>query len=263
LLIDIKRGGRNIPALIHPGRNGFLWTLERKQDAIGFIDAKAYVKGDVITAIDPKTGRPTYNMDKRLLFNKPVTYCPSLWGGKDWPPAAFNPKTRLIYIPAHDNLCSYLVGEPKRPEYVPGKRFVGTDASKTQLLVTAGAKHIGEMQAWNVDTGKKVWSYPFPNMEINWGPVLTTAGGLVFSGGSADRMFRALDAQSGKLLWEFKTNSGITAIPSSYMVDGVQYIAVQSGWGVDAQKMVARLNTTLKKDVQVPQGGVVWVFAVR
>jgi alcohol dehydrogenase (cytochrome c) len=47
------------------------------------------------------------------------------------------------------------------------------------------------------------------------------------------------------------------------MVDGVQYIAVQSGWGVDAQKMVGRLNTSMKTNVQVPQGGVVWVFAVK
>ena len=74
---------------------------------------------------------------------------------------------------------------------------------------------------------------------------------------------RALDAKTGKLLWEFKTNSGITGVPSSYMVDGVQYIAVQAGWGVDAQKMVGRLNTSMKTNVQVPQGGVVWVFAVK
>ena len=86
---------------------------------------------------------------------------------------------------------------------------------------------------------------------------------MVFGGGSADRKFRALDAKNGKLLWEFKTNSGITGVPSSYMVDGVQYIAVQSGWGVDAQKMVGRLNTSMKTNVQVPQGGVVWVFAVK
>jgi alcohol dehydrogenase (cytochrome c) len=126
-----------------------------------------------------------------------------------------------------------------------------------------GADHIGEIQAWNLDTGKLVWTYNFPDMGINWGPLLTTAGGLVFGGGSADRKFRALDAASGKLLWEFKTNSGITGVPSSYMVDGVQYIAVQSGWGVDAQKMVGRLNTSMKTNVQVPQGGVVWVFAVK
>jgi alcohol dehydrogenase (cytochrome c) len=155
------------------------------------------------------------------------------------------------------------MGEAKIAPYAAGKRYVGTDAARTRVFPRAGADHIGEVQAWNMDTGKLVWTYNFPDMNTNWGPLLTTGGGLVFGGGSADRKFRALDAKTGKLLWEFKTNSGITGVPSSYMVDGKQYIAVQSGWGVDAQKMVGRLNDTMKTKVTVPQGGVVWVFAVK
>ena len=260
-MIDIRRNGRDIKALVHPGRNGYLWILERKADSIAFVEGQPFVKHNVILSLDPKTGRPTYDMDKRLLTGKSVTFCPSHWGGKDWPPSAYNPKTRLLYVPAHENLCSTLVGEAKIAPYVAGKRYVGTDAAKTRVFPAPGADHIGEIQAWNLDTGKKVWTYNIPNMNINWGPVLTTGGGLVFSGGSADRNFRALDARNGKLLWEFKTNSGVTGVPSSYMVDGVQYIAVQSGWGVDAQKMITRLNGSMNTNVQVPQGGVVWVFA--
>jgi alcohol dehydrogenase (cytochrome c) len=90
--------------------------------------------------------------------------------------------------------------------------------------------------------------------------VLTTGGGLLFSGGTNDRNFRAFDAKTGAVLWEFKTNSGVTGVPSSYMVDGVQYIAVQSGWGVDAQRMQARLDTFLGTKTDVPQGGVIWAF---
>ena len=77
------------------------------------------------------------------------------------------------------------------------------------------------------------------------------------------RNFRAFDAKSGKVLWKFKTNSGVTGVPSSFAVDGVQYVAVQSGWGVDAQRMQARLDTFLGTKTEVPQGGVVWVFALR
>jgi alcohol dehydrogenase (cytochrome c) len=263
LLIDITRNGRDIKALVHPGRNGYLWVLERKADSIDFVDGQPYVKHDVITGLDPKTGRPKYDMDKLLRVGKTVTFCPSHWGGKDWPPAAYNPKTKLLYVPLQQNLCTTLVGEAKIAPYSAGKRYVGTDAAKTRVFAREGADHIGEVQAWNLDTGKLAWTYNFPDMGINWGPLLTTAGGLVFGGGSADRKFRALDATTGKLLWEFKTNSGITGVPSSYMVDGVQYIAVQSGWGVDAEKMTGRLNTSLKKNVKVPQGGVVWVFAVK
>ena len=50
-----------------------------------------------------------------------------------------------------------------------------------------------------------------------------------------------VDAKNGQLLWQFRTNSGVTAVPIAYEVDGVQYIAVQSGWGVDAERMQGAL----------------------
>ena len=75
---------------------------------------------------------------------------------------------------------------------------------------------------------------------------------------------RKLDASSGALLWEFPTNSGIIGQPSSFMVDGRQYLAVQSGWGIDARVMQARLNRLVPGSFpDVPEGGAVWVFAVK
>ena len=97
----------------------------------------------------------------------------------------------------------------------------------------------------------------------NWGPVLTTGGNLVFAGGTNDRLFRAFDARSGELLWQFPTNSGITGVPTSYEIDGVQYVAVQSGWGVDAQGMQRGIDAQRGTRTNVPQGGVLWVFALR
>ena len=107
-------------------------------------------------------------------------------------------------------------------------------------MLADGADHIGEVQAWNVDTGKRVWTHTFAT-SANWGPMLATAGGLVFSGGTNDRKFRAFDAATGKVLWEFTTNSGVIGPPSSFSVNGRQYIAVQSGWGIDARAMQNRL----------------------
>jgi alcohol dehydrogenase (cytochrome c) len=261
LLIDVQRNGRTIKGLVHPGRNGYLWLLERSADGIKFVDAKPFVKQNVFTSIDPKTGRPSYDAEKIVSSGKSVTFCPSQWGGKDWPPAAYNPKTRLLYVPAHENLCATLQGESKTPSYEPGKRYTGINANATKLLVAPGADHIGELQAWDLNSGKKVWTYNYKYM--NWGPVLTTGGALVFAGGSNDRYFRAFDARTGRVLWEFRTNSGVTGVPSSFAVDGVQYIAVQSGWGVDAQKMQGRLDSFMGTRTHVPQGGVIWVFAVR
>jgi alcohol dehydrogenase (cytochrome c) len=114
-----------------------------------------------------------------------------------------------------------------------------------------------------VDTGKRVWTHTFAK-SANWGPVLTTGGGLVFSGGTNDRMFRAFDAKSGRVLWEHPTNSGIIGVPISFSVDGRQHVAVQSGFGIDARAMQGRLNRLNPGEYpEVPEGGSVWVFALR
>jgi alcohol dehydrogenase (cytochrome c) len=115
-----------------------------------------------------------------------------------------------------------------------------------------------------VDTGQRTWTHTYGRSTANWGPMLATGGGLVFSGGTNDRKLHAFDAATGKLVWEFPTNSGITGPPMSFMIDGKQYIAVLSGWGVDARAMQARLNRLMPGDYpEVPEGGAVWVFAVK
>ena len=256
LLIDVPRDGRTIKGLVHPARNGYLWLLERTAEGINFIDAEPYVDQNVFTSLDPVTGRPEYDPERKPGTNKSATFCPSLWGGKDWPPAAYSPQTGYLYIPANENLCSTLVGT--EVEYVPGAGYTG---ASSQHFVVANADHLGEVQAWNLATGEQVWTHEFERSQ-NWGPILTTGGGLVFSGGTNDRFFRAFDARTGDVLWEQRTNSGVTGVPSSYEIDGVQYIAVQSGWGVDAAGMQRAVNEHFG-ELQVPQGGVIWVFALR
>jgi alcohol dehydrogenase (cytochrome c) len=98
---------------------------------------------------------------------------------------------------------------------------------------------------------------------MNWGPILTTAGNLVFSGGSNDRAFRALDARSGKQLWQMRLNSGVMGTPVSFMIDNVQYIAVQSGWGLAAELMQSTFDIVRKEKNIVPTEGAIWVFALR
>ncbi len=92
------------------------------------------------------------------------------------------------------------------------------------------------------------------------GQSLCIACGLLFSGGTNDRKFRAFNASSGKLLWETATPSGVTGVPTSFEVDGAQYVAVQSGWGVDAQRMQNGVDTLTKKVHPVPQGGTVLTY---
>ncbi len=121
--------------------------------------------------------------------------------------------------------------------------------------------HIGEIQAWDLTRREKVWTYNIK--EMNWGSLLTTGGNLLFSGGSNDREFRALDATTGKKIWDRRLNSGVIGVPVSYMIDGVQYIAVQSGWGVDAETMQASFNIVREDKTIVPRDGAIWVFALK
>jgi alcohol dehydrogenase (cytochrome c) len=93
--------------------------------------------------------------------------------------------------------------------------------------------------------------------------MLATAGGVVFTGGTNDRHIHAFDAATGKRLWEFPTNSGILAPPTSFAIDGKQFIAVHSGWGGDSRGMQGALNQLFPGDYpEVPEGGTVWVFAL-
>jgi len=260
ILVDYQRNGRTIKGLVDVARDGYIWFLERTNGAINFVEGKPFVKQNVFTSLDPKTGRPEVDPARKPGMGKKVDFCPSLWGGKNWPPIAFSPKTRMIYVPANENLCaSFTVNST--PKYTAGRQF--TYEGARAMTVAPGADHIGEVQAWNVDTGKKVWTHNYPSSP-NWGPMLATGGGLVFTGGTNDRKFHAFDAQTGALLWEFPTSSGIIGQPTSFSLDGKQYVAVQSGWGVDSAGMQAQLNNAFPgKYPEVPEGGAVWVFAVK
>jgi alcohol dehydrogenase (cytochrome c) len=243
---------------VNVSRSGYVWFLERSRDRINFVDGKPFVTQNVYRSLDPKTGRPDVDPARKPGTNKTAEFCPSAHGGKNWPPIAFNPNTRMIYIPANNNFCGTLTGVPVT--YEAGKSFAGSKSGPSFLA--PGADHIGEVQAWNVDTGARVWKHDFKET-VNWGSMLTTAGNLVIFGGTGDRKVHAFDATGGKLLWEYETNSGIVAPPTTFAIDGKQYLAVLTGWGGDAagsQRGATRLlNGTLPDP---PEGGQVYVFAL-
>jgi alcohol dehydrogenase (cytochrome c) len=259
ILVDFKRGDRTIKGLVDFARDGYLRFLERSNGPIKFIEGKPFVKQNVFLRLDPESGRAIVDESHKPGTSKEATYCPSLWGGKNWPPAAYSPKTRMIYVSANENLCQTMSGQ-EEVEYTPGKGYTG--ARIGGMSIQPGADHVGEVQAWNVDTGQKVWTHNYAKSP-SWGGVLVTGGGVVFSGGTNDRMFHAFDATSGKLLWQFPTTSGILAPPTTFTVDGKQYVAVESGWGGDSRGMQGNLNRLFPGQYpEVPEGGAVWVFAL-
>ena len=260
MLVDFQRGGAK-NGLLTPQRNGYLYWLGRNADgSISYLDSEAYVPQDVFRSIDPKTGRPDVDLDHKPGTGKAAKFCPGLWGGKDWPYASYDPSTGMIYIPSNENHCNNLEG--KVEQRIPGQWWTGVAIPDFHFSVDTKAGFFGELQAYDVETGKRMWRDLYSS-SMNWGSPLTTAGGLLFAGGTNDRMFRAYDAKTGEELWHFRTNSGVIAPPSTFEVNGVQYVAVESGYGVDAAFQQTLMADLVGWNPDVPQGGVVWVFAVQ
>jgi alcohol dehydrogenase (cytochrome c) len=263
VLIDTTFKGKAIKALVHPGRSGYFWVLERTTDKINYVEAWPYVENNVVTGVDPKTGRLSYDESRAPGLAKGAAFCPGLWGGKDWPPEAYNPGTGLLYVPANNHLCGALPSGEKQ-KYKAGDIWIGypLEGVLGSIRVADPKSTLGELQAWDMKTGKMAWVHKFNT--FLWAPLLTTGGNLVFAGGTHDRMFRAFDATDGKVLWEFPMPSGTVGVPVSYEIDGEQYIAVQSGWGVDAERIQSAVNAVAPEQKTInPQGGTVQVFKLK
>jgi len=260
MLVDFQKDGTTTKGLFKTARNGYLYWLKRNSDgSVSYLNSQQYVPQNVFKSIDPKTGRPEVDLAHKPGTGKAAQFCPGLWGGKDWPYDAYNPKTGLVYIPANENHCNNLEG--KVEERVPGQWWTGVAIPDFHFSVDTKAGFFGQILAYDINTGKRAWRNLYSG-SMMWGSLLTTAGGLVFGGGTNDRQFRAYDAKTGEQLWQFRTNSGIIAPPSTFEVNGVQYVAVQSGYGVDAAFQQKLMSELIRWQADVPQGGVVWVFAL-
>jgi PQQ-dependent dehydrogenase (methanol/ethanol family) len=221
VLVDLPIGGADRKVLLHPDRNGYLYVVDRATGQV--LSADPFVTITTSTGVDLSTGRLNYNPEKDPRGGEPVRdICPASPGGKDWQPAAWSPRTRLLYLP-HQNLCQDAVNY--QVSYIAGTPYVGMD-----LKMRAGpGGHRGEFTAWDPLARRKAWSIrePFPV----WSGALATAGDVVFYG-TMDGWFKAVDARSGSLLWQYKTKSGVIGQPITYRgPDGRQYVAVLSGVG--------------------------------
>jgi alcohol dehydrogenase (cytochrome c) len=254
ILVDYRRNGRTIKGLIDVARDGYLWFLERSAGPIKFVEGKPYVYQNVFRSLDPVTGRPDVDPAHKPGTGTRAEYCPNAHGGKNWPPIAFSPRTRMIYVPANNNLCGSNLGAPTT--YTPGRAFVGVTGS--QPFAAPGADHFGEVQAWNVDTGQKVWTHNYARSP-NWGSMLATAGGLVFSGGTNDRKLHAFDASTGSCSGS-PHQLGDPGAANFFPDRRKQHIAVESD-GARLARDECRAQSSVPGEF--PEGGgPVWVVAL-
>jgi alcohol dehydrogenase (cytochrome c) len=204
---------------------------------------------NIVSSIDPVTGKKTINPQTMPGDGQSKMICPNVNGAKSWIPGSFNPDTKIMYVPLIE-ACMDLTPV--------------TDGGRAGLLSAGGRPALrprpdsdgkyGRVEAINMVTREVVWT------ERHRAPVssgaLDTAGGVIFNG-SIDRFFRAYDDQSGKLLWETRLSDVPSNAPISYTVNGKQYIAIGVGNGGAQATGFAALTPEIQNLDRSPA---VWVF---
>jgi alcohol dehydrogenase (cytochrome c) len=221
VLVDMDWNGRRRKLLIHPGRVGFVFVLDRETGEV--LSAEPFQPINWASRYDLKTGLPQVDPAKMTRAGSVTRgICPSSTGAKEFVPSAFSPRTGLLYIPAHNTCMDY---EAVEANYIAGTPYLGAS-----VKMYPGEGYHGELVAWDPRQGKKIWGVKDTRFPIYSG-VLATGGDVVFFG-TMDGWFKAVDARSGAELWQFKTGSGIVGNPITYLgPDRHQYVAVYSGIG--------------------------------
>lgn len=227
ILADLKIQGRDRKVILHAPKNGFFFVIDRVNG--GLISAENFVDVNWATGYDSK-GRPI-ETELARAGHRPREIIPSAYGARNWHPMSFNPQTGLAYMPVQnipltlvDNKdWKFNAASPLEPHSNLGwnmAMFANAEPPKSQIF--------GRLVAWDPVQQKERWRVEHVSP---WnGGTLTTAGQLVFQG-TADGRFVAYDARDGRKLWETPVGTGVVAAPSTYMVDGKQYVSIAVGWG--------------------------------
>jgi alcohol dehydrogenase (cytochrome c) len=218
-----------------PGKTGIVYTLDRVTGE--FLWARPTIEQNVVASIDPASGEVTMNPDAQFTHaDQTILVCPSTNGGKNWPAGAYSPRTGSMYFPM-SNTCmnSTSIAEEGTPEL--------TYALDNETVIAPGAAGVGTIQAISASTGKLDWRY---DQRAGVTALVATAGDLIF-GGDVAGGFRALDARTGKVLWETNLGSPVTGHPVTFAAGGKQYVAVSTG-RANLTGALARLTPDTRAD---------------
>jgi quinohemoprotein ethanol dehydrogenase len=231
ILADLPIDGQVRKVLLHAPKNGFFYVIDRATGKL--LSAKPFTRVTWATGIDMQTGRPVEARAAQYESGvKPVVVSPGPGGAHSWQPASFSPDTGLVYFPVMEAGFAY-----KSAAHFSHNKFAwnnGIDPVAAALPQEPNIKKAilgsikGHLTAWDPVKQAEVWRVDRPGP---WnGGALSTAGNLVFEG-TGYGQFEAFRANAGEKVWSASTQSGVTAGPMSYTVNGEQYIAVVAGWG--------------------------------
>ena len=207
---------------------------------------------NLVKSIDPKTGFKT--IDRANITpgdGKAKFICPHGEGGKNWIPDAYNPRSKLLFVPLVESCMDLApVGPGERGLLSTGVRLTLRPPPHTD-------GNYGRLEAINLETKKSVWVHR--QRATSSTGALATGGGLVFAG-YVDRGFAAFDDATGKELWRTRLNEVPNSNAITYSVNGKQYIAVVAGNGGNHARLFMRMMPEIKNPVN--RSASVWVFDV-
>ena len=238
-----------------PGKTGVVYTLDRETGE--FLWATPTVSQNVINDIDGATGAVTGNAEVTFTaLGQEVLACPTWAGGKDWEAGAYSPLTNTMYMPLRNTCARMLATDDVRSERARALTAGGQGGLEIYALaarhqITPGEDQLGTIHAVSAESGRTAWLHEQRAATMS---VMATGGGLVF-GGDVNGRFRALDQETGAVLWEINLGSPVVGFPITYAVDGRQYVAVNTGAG-------GGLNLRLTPELRPSVGSVLFVFAL-
>ena len=229
MIADLNIGGRTRRVLMQASKDGFFYVLDARTGAV--ISAKNFVTVNW-ASIDSETGRPIINPEVRYdLSDKTAVIQPGGQGAHAWHPPSFDPLTGLAYFSAIETSGTATSAKTFSAKIMDAKTGMAFGAPRDRS-VPPPRRAAMRLIAWDPVNEREVWHTPVLGT-IGAG-TLSTAGNLVFAGTSTTRRFVAYRATDGKELWSMDAETGVVAAPSSFVVDGEQYIAEEVGYGLAA-----------------------------
>jgi len=225
VLVDADWQGQPRKLLIQANRNGFFYVLDRTNGKL--LLGKPFVKKLTWAKEIGSDGRPVLSA-LEAVPNGGVKVCPNQSGASNWFSTSYNPATGLYYVQASEGCAVYA----KWPvQWEAGKNYLG---GQQRAIPDEPPQKF--LRAIDIHTGNIVWELPQirpAGQAPSWGGTLSTATGLVFFGEDSG-MLMAVDASSGRPLWQFQTNQLWKASPMTFVFDGKQYISVAAGQSIFA-----------------------------